>query len=124
MWRSNASMSKREQTLNQTVLQLSTGAVALSHEVSAEPQKGLARVMQHLQESSTSLVAARYMLQDLILDMKAIQEEQTDNSLAIEAWTSGGLESLRRAQRNASLSTNDPKVQQHVQNEKRTEISK
>jgi hypothetical protein len=142
-------------------------------------------MQQHMQESSSSLVAARHLLQDLISDMKvevlqifqhltrsltgshmysgcfclsitldfvehifnwllntlnsytvlilgsnhddhldfnwywpvqAIQEEQRDNSQALEAWSQSGVESLRRAQQNASMASNAMTTLQHVNN--------
>ncbi|KAG1657221.1 hypothetical protein FOA52_011509 [Chlamydomonas sp. UWO 241] len=70
--------------LQQKVSQLSTGVVALPYDITTEPCKGLAQVMQHVQSAVPSLVRSRQALQGCLDDMRGIGEELRDSAGTLE----------------------------------------
>uniref|UniRef100_A0A7R9YZB6 Uncharacterized protein n=1 Tax=Chlamydomonas euryale TaxID=1486919 RepID=A0A7R9YZB6_9CHLO len=103
MWGSHASSAKgspqsSSDQLHQRVAQLSTGVIALPHDIASEPCKGLMQVMQHVQVAAPSLVRSTQQLRALLEELKGIQEEVQDSAAALEDMGCAGAAALRRAE--------------------------
>uniref|UniRef100_A0A7S0S2X3 Uncharacterized protein n=1 Tax=Chlamydomonas leiostraca TaxID=1034604 RepID=A0A7S0S2X3_9CHLO len=81
---------------DQQVARAFAGAYAFSHELLAEPQKGLGHVMRHIQAATPSLLAAAQQLEDLAVQLQAVNEEAADAADALEGLSTTGVSTASR----------------------------